>query len=280
MTTLRQRILTLIMALLLSQQCLALIPETRIPSPDQALKHSGVAQNHSLDAKSIKLLNWNIYKGAKSQWASDFAKIKENYDLLTLQEIQTKSEVENQLTLMDRYESIYAFSFEYLEDNSLTGLATLSKANNIEKTYRVTHDFEPIIKTPKVSLYTKYRIANELGETEAHLLVVNIHGINFVRKLAFTNQLSQVREEIQKHHGPVILAGDFNTWSSGRMIALYNLTKSLKLSPVRFTPDTRKKVMGLALDHIFYRGLNLKEANSLHQIKSSDHVAMEAEFSL
>jgi len=260
----------------ISTFAMPLVPDTSIPSPSEAVKILGDAEYKSLSPKSIKILNWNIYKGSKKNWIRDYNRINDKYDIITLQEIVSKAPVENILSQDIQRQRVYAYSFKYEETNIYTGLVTLSKAKATTYEYRVTDDFEPIIATPKVSLYTTYPIHGENEE----LLVANIHSINFVGQQAFENQLQQAKEEISKHDGPVVFAGDFNTWSVKRLLFLRKTMKSLGLNSVRFTPDTRKKVIGLALDHIFVRGLEVINSKSLDHIRSSDHVAMEVELKI
>jgi endonuclease/exonuclease/phosphatase (EEP) superfamily protein YafD len=270
------KISLVILATLIQSYSFALWPDLSIPTKKDALVTKTVTTINKLKRDSIKFLNWNIYKGKKTNWARDFESLAQRYDIITLQEIITTPAVEDSLERLDDFQRVYAYSFKYNKDQSYTGLATLSKINAIESRYRASTDLEPITNTPKVSLYTKYEIEN----SKEKLLVANIHSINFVSTQAFKNQLEQVYEELEKHKGPIILVGDFNTWSSRRLISLYLMAKELNLAPVIFKPDTRKKIMGLALDHIFTRGLSLEQARSMDEIKSSDHVAMEIEFSL
>ena len=39
-----------------------------------------------LDADHISLLNWNVYKGQRDNWASDFSQLIQRQDILILQE--------------------------------------------------------------------------------------------------------------------------------------------------------------------------------------------------
>lgn len=251
----------------------AFLPDLTIPTSDQALETKAKARHKELDPNSIKLLNWNVYKGKKYNWQEDFQSIFEKYDIMTLQEIITNDIVEKVFQEIIGFERVYAYSFQYNKDKSFTGLTTLSNTKSIYSRYIATSDFEPITNTPKVSLYTKYKIQNSNKE----LLVANIHSINFVSQQSFENQLDQAFSELHEHKGPIIFAGDFNTWSVKRLMALYKITSKLNLTPVKFSPDKRKKVIGLALDHIFTRGLEVKSSRAIGIIKSSDHVPMEIE---
>lgn len=58
----------------------------------------------------------------------------------------------------------------------------------------------------------------------------------------------------------MILGGDFNTWSDSRSQALRKAMSNAGLIEVSFDPDNRSRFMdGEVLDHIYYRGLELKK---------------------
>ncbi|GAM69091.1 hypothetical protein JCM19236_5404 [Vibrio sp. JCM 19236] len=58
----------------------------------------------------------------------------------------------------------------------------------------------------------------------------------------------------------MILGGDFNTWSDSRSQALRKAMNNAGLIEVSFEPDNRSRFMdGEVLDHIYYRGLELKK---------------------
>ena len=48
--------------------------------------------------------------------------------------------------------------------------------------------------------------------TDQQLLVVNVHAINFVMLHTFEAFIKQLISAMKNHHGPILLAGDFNTW--------------------------------------------------------------------
>ena len=72
---------------------------------------------------------------------------------------------------------------------------------------------EPWIRTPKAVGITEFA----LTDSQQTLAVVNIHGINFTLGVGdFARQLADIRSVIEAHEGPVIVAGDFNTWNRRR----------------------------------------------------------------
>jgi len=224
-----------------------------------------------LGTLSISVLNWNILKGDRRSWNKDFQNISKNMDLLLIQEAYLN---ENVLDGLSKAQMgwIFSPSFFYAANNVPTGVLTASHARPIF--CRALRAREPIIRTPKSSLITKYTLT---GENQV-LLVANVHAINFsFGAKSYKSQAFELKQEMQDHSGPIILAGDFNTWSEKRLQSLQEVTEQLGLRSVQFPTDHRKKVFKKAVDHIFYRGLTVAGARVL-RVRSSDHNPMLVEF--
>ncbi len=103
-----------------------------------------------------------------------------------------------------------------------------------------------------------------------------MHSINFSLSLgAYRSQLAAMQETLARHDGPIIFAGDLNTWTEGRLAAVQEATAALGLAEVRFEHDRRKLFFGKQLDHIFVRGLTLS-TSAATEVTSSDHNPVEA----
>lgn len=85
--------------------------------------------------------------------------------------------------------------------------------------------------------------------------------------------------ELARHAGPVILAGDFNTWSERRHEVLVEIAARLGLVSVLFDDDGRRLAFGRSLDHFYFRGFRLVRA-SAPQVTSSDHNPIVVELEL
>lgn len=144
-----------------------------------------------------------------------------------------------------------------------TGLSTLAKVPYRNSEIAVSPVTEPIANTPKVSSIETFRIEG-LNE---ELMVINTHGINFVSVYFFQKQIKELYEKVSMHEGPMIWAGDFNTWSWGRKKVLDSLTKKLGLNEIIF--EERSELF-LELDHAYVRGGVVTEARQL-QLGISDH---------
>ena len=230
----------------------------------------------NLDLGSIKILNWNVYKNKREGWKEDFIKLSKGMDIILIQEACVGDKNQNIFSISGMG-GAFARSFSYCDEAvAATGVMTLAKAGPVSADYVRTQAREPVTHTPKMSLLTEY----PLKKSKNTLLVVNIHGINFVRSTAFESQLIHLEKKIEVHQGPVIFAGDFNTWNKKRVLILLKITNRLGLRKVDFFPDTRTKKFKHFLDHVFYKGLRIKQTKVFKNIRSSDHKAMEVEFYL
>ena len=126
---------------------------------------------------------------------------------------------------------------------------------------------EPVVQTPKSILVSTYPIAG----SHQTLLVANVHGINFTLSLeSYRLQFKALHKVLQKHQGPIILAGDFNSWRDERQAILDELSQALSLQQVAYKSHRRVTVLGNPIDHVYYRGLEIIEASS-PSVTSSDH---------
>jgi endonuclease/exonuclease/phosphatase (EEP) superfamily protein YafD len=103
------------------------------------------------------------------------------------------------------------------------------------------------------------------------LLVVNCHIINFVTFEKFSTHLDQVFQSLEHHDGPILLAGDFNTWNGKRLRYFKQQAKSFQLNEVKMKRQPRVSHLLQHLDHIYCRGITVLDAQVHTHIKSSDH---------
>jgi endonuclease/exonuclease/phosphatase (EEP) superfamily protein YafD len=247
-----------------------------------------IARNHCprsrLNEASIKVLNWNIAKNNHDElWIDDFLSILQLYDpdLIFLQEVRLcrKTQKLAQLTEMNWN---FAPNFIDTYHNTYCGILTAAKAECKTKKSIASKHYEPIAKTPKISLLSEYPLSNR----HDNLLAINTHLINFVELDSFRAQLHQLQTAIAHHKGIVIFAGDFNTWNQSRWLLLNKMTKQLGLNQVEFAPSDTQKIKRFffspPLDYIFYRGLEPIPftAEVLDSISSSDHKPLLVEFSV
>lgn len=209
-----------------------------------------------------------------SQWQADFLKQLHCHQLLMLQEAGLSPV---NLELFDDQESFewqMARSFHIKRQSLDTGVKTGCRCASLESHCWQSPVHEPFVRTRKMILQTRYRLEN--GQ---ELMVLNTHGVNFVRLRNFHGQLDQLARAAADHQGPLLLAGDFNTWRPARMKGLLQLSRDLGLTEVELSRSARPRHLKQHLDHLFVRGLKPAKAEVLDSIRSSDHYPISAQFS-
>jgi endonuclease/exonuclease/phosphatase (EEP) superfamily protein YafD len=234
------------------------------------------------------VLVWNIHKEGNSRdWVEDYGKIYEDKrpDIILLQEARLNTGLKYALHRTSK-EMGWIFSPNIIETNhdTYSGVLTASKVKPYEQHSITTEGLEPVVKTPKTSLITTYK----LSPSNKLLLVVNIHGINMANFEKFKAQLFKIVNRISGYNGPIIFAGDFNTRNKERLRFLSSeLKDKLGLETVSFTKEDKKAIKRFPfsttpLDNIFYsyRDLEVKQESPdvLETIKSSDHKPLFVEF--
>jgi endonuclease/exonuclease/phosphatase (EEP) superfamily protein YafD len=215
----------------------------------------------TLDPAAIRLVTWNVHKQADEGWQKDLASLATGNDVVLLQETTLDPAMLDVLQTAN-LRWVMASSFEYA--NSDIGVLT---AAHVEPVASCTQRaMEPLLRLPKSVVIAWFALE---GTTQT-LAVANIHAINFSTVDSYRVQLAQVRDALAVHDGPIIFAGDFNTWSDARRQAIAALAGELGLNEVKFADDKRAVFYGSKLDHILVRGLDVVSSTAI-EVKSSDH---------
>lgn len=216
----------------------------------------------AFDDGPLRVLSWNIHKLRHADLPADLASFAGGHDLILLQEAVLEP------SMREALES-EGFSWQMADAFAVNGVkrGVLVGARIKPVDGRVLFTREPLFPLSKSAIITRYRLA---GRREK-LAVANLHGINFSLGLGrFREQLEAVAGELEHHDGPMIVGGDFNTWSSHRDAVLHEVTELLGLTAVVLAPDDRRRAFGRHLDYLFVRGFEVEEASS-PAVKSSDH---------
>ncbi len=231
----------------------------------------------ALDPKSIKVLIWNLKKGQQKGLDRDLPEYGKDRDLLMLSEGYLSPAVKG---IFDSFDGIHwdmGVSFLYKKDHNYeTGTLIGSRVAPTWVKVRHTVDFEPFIHTPKALTFARIPIQGSTKE----LLAISIHAINMVVPAAFKREIEMAKEEIIKHDGPVIFAGDFNTNLKTKVKYLMKTLGNLGMQSVEFRNDDRNRVFGNPIDYTFIRGLHTKDSEVLGKLNSSDHKAMLVELAV
>jgi len=243
-------------------------------TPDNSLRVIGHASEQAF-GNEIKILVWNVFKAKRQNWFSDFVRLRLGQDLIVLQEAVLNSRHDHLFSEDQLYEWVLGRSFRQRHSGLETGVKTGAitppiTARSIFSTHR-----EPFSRTPKIVLSTRYRLHN----TDDLLLVLNVHAINFVSIRKYEHQLGQLLIEIDQHQGPVIMAGDFNTWRARRCDLFQNIASKMRLHEATMKQPARQNLFPRQLDHVYYRGLKLEHIKLFDDVTSSDHHPISALFS-
>ena len=238
--------------------------ERAVANAPNSIQNSGpkAALPLALDGRKLRVLSWNLHKGVDKGWERDLAQFALAHDLLLLQEAVLLPALTSVLDQSGHgWLMTGAFSWGGVE----RGVMNASRVPAFDGC--TTRTFEPLFPVPKSALITRYALQG----TEATLAVANLHGVNFSLGVGhLREQIEGVAAELARHQGPVVLGGDFNTWSQARHAVMVEVAAKLGLTAIHLVEDGRKRVFGLPLDHFFVRGLDVLEARA-PEVTSSDH---------
>ncbi len=232
----------------------------------ESLKIMGHASKQVM-GPNIELLLWNVFKCRKKGWLNDFITLVKNKDLILLQEAVFNSSFDRLFSKSKQHEWIMASSFRNKQTKIETGVETGSTVTAKKRAFSASAYGEPITKTRKMLLATEYQLVSSTKS----LLVINSHIINFVSFEKFTAHLNQVFQTLEHHDGPILFAGDFNTWNGKRLKYFNKLALSFSLKEVEILRQPRPNHLFQHLDHIYCRELDIVNVHVHIDIYSSDH---------
>ncbi len=235
--------------------------------PAAPLIQSGPAPGHSELSSPLRVCVWNWHKATRPGWRKDFLHLCKQHDLFLAQEVRLSPsvlEALHQSGLAWHTAAGFLSPIKKFPTGVAAGCRTAVQDILCQSPVR-----EPIVGLPKMTLRLVYPFAG------TRLCVINTHAINFTRLKPFEKTLQLIAQLISGFDGPVLVAGDFNTWSPSRIRILQKAARQWGLSEVAFTPDTRTRYLSHPVDYLFVRGLTLQQAEVL-PLHSSDHRPLSA----
>lgn len=225
----------------------------------------------------IHVLIWNAFKGSKQGFKKDASLLMRNKDLTLFQECVLEDEFQELISQNDQLEVNFAKSW------GSNGVCTSSQVASLDTLAIKTEVRELFVFTPKSTLITTYPMRDREDQL-IDLMVINVHMINFRAVFAFQKQLEQMREALREHQGPVLVAGDFNTWMRARERRVEKFLAEFGLQEVSFQKnkglrDPRALTFGV-LDRAFIRGLEVMHTEVYEEVDSSDHRPFTLQLSL
>lgn len=243
---------------------------------DRVLRAAGEGEAaDALDRRPLRLLVWNIHKQGDAGWERDLSGFAAASDVMLLQETVLQPPLRD---ILDDSGLRWVMASSFLLGADDNGVLTATRIAPIATcTQRAV---EPLIRIPKSAVIswlpiTGTRTDTRTGSRET-LAIANVHSINFELALdAYRSQLEALADALADHRGPIIFAGDFNTWNDARDGVVAEIAARLGLTELNLRVDQRAVFFGRHLDHIFIRGLQLIDVGAI-PVTSSDHNPLAA----
>jgi len=232
----------------------------------ERLSNSPSTDPRGLDAANIRIASWNVQKKHGQNWRREYDQLAGEMDIVLMQEAPLTG-VAGSASAAGRH---WSFAPGHRVRGGVTGVLTLSSHEPLARCSFIA--IEPWLRSPKATSITTFRLAGT-GKT---LAVVNVHAVNFTVGVdVFHDQFRLIGEALRDHQGPIVLAGDFNTWRGRRLQVVDEVALSLGLEAVSFEVDHRVRRFGYALDHIYVRDLHTLQTSTTI-VNTSDHNPLSA----
>lgn len=222
--------------------------------------------------RELRFVVWNLWKGSGGvKFREEFKSLVENSDLALTQEALLTHEMIAH-SAIDGYQAVHAATYRRV-DGCRDGVMTVSSVELARAPERViSGTAEPFLKTTKASLLTYYRYGQHDHEV---LAVANLHSTLIRRPRTAGAEIRRVIERLEEHDGPVIFAGDFNTFSKAYLHEIANALSILNIQHVEIELDPRTRIG--KLDQVFVRGIDIKRIAVDIAFKQSDHFPLICE---
>jgi len=225
-------------------------------------------------SNTFSILVWNIHKENQSDiFAKSFYHLIKRYpsDILLLQEVKYPKK---EKFFFHHYS--YAFAGNIETKRTLFGVLTASKCSFFNNKTILSEQKELGFSSHKSYLLTQHKLNDDTT-----LTILNLHAINFVKSKTFASELHKLKQILKQLKGPLIVAGDFNSWSKKRHKILSSFQRELALEKLTLTQEKNiKRFFWHTLDHIYYRGIYPKQALAIDTKDISDHNPLYASFEL
>lgn len=239
----------------------------RTIASENSLVQYGTAELTELPRSGVRVLLWNAHKQTHPNWKGDFVGMRNSADIYLIQEAALATNTAPNSAMAGKE---WTMARSFAVKNMATGVVTGSDRRARSSVAVRSPVYEPILRTPKASLVSEFAIEGR----EEKLMVINVHAINFTNLKKFKAQLNHLFPHIDGHKGPIIVAGDMNTWNPWRSSYLKTMLADHGLEEAIPTNDQRM----LVLDRVFIRGMKMKSGKIIQDVWSSDHKPQSFEF--
>jgi endonuclease/exonuclease/phosphatase (EEP) superfamily protein YafD len=213
---------------------------------------------------------WNIWKGSGGDlFLGEYTNLVKGRHLLLLQEVLLTLKALGNFAPKG-FSASHGATYRR-RDGLRDGVMTISAAAPIETAIRVLcHSPEPLLKTTKATLVSWFKIEGY----EKSLCVVNTHSTLVRRPATAVREIEKVLKKIRDHDGPILYAGDFNTFSKTYIREVDKVMSTIGLKRVVLEADPRTATT--ALDQIYVRQINVLSAKVETSYRHSDHFPITA----
>jgi endonuclease/exonuclease/phosphatase (EEP) superfamily protein YafD len=217
---------------------------------------------NALDGRAFRVLVWNIHKEDDGGWQRDLTAFAAANDVMLLQETVLQPSLRE---IIDDAGLRWVMASSFLYDANDIGVLTATRIAPLASCTQRT--LEPLLRIPKSAVITWLRIK---GRQET-LAIVNVHAINFDLFIdRYRMQFEALVDALSGHKGPIVFAGDFNSWNDARDRVVAEVAVRLRMTELELHDDHRAVFFGRHLDHFFVRGLELIDVEAI-PVTSSDH---------
>jgi len=226
----------------------------------------------------LTLITWNVAKNVENNNEINRLIVDYSPDILFIQEgISTSCDFFGPAF----QQCLFAPSWKRTDPDTYTGVQTLSRFRLENSIHVISPGREGFLFTPKTSLIS----FKDLPDGQS-LMLINVHMLNFVPMSRLREYLAEVYAYAQHHDGPLIVGGDFNTWSNARLKAVREFSDSLGMAEAYAYRESGDEPfswffllkpflhdrLDASLDRWFCRGFEVVACRKLGGFYSSDHV--------
>lgn len=220
--------------------------------------------------KVLDLAVWNVWKGSGGRpFLDEYHRLVKGRHLLLLQEVLLTLKALGNFA-PNGFSASHGATYRR-RDGLRDGVMTVAIAAPSEPVKRILCGTpEPFLKTTKATLIAKFGVE----DLNNQLCVVNTHAKLVRRPATAVAEIERVLREIKSHAGPMIFAGDFNTFSKTYIREVDRIMGSVGLERVILEADTRTATT--ALDQIYVRDIKVINAKVETTYIHSDHFPITA----
>lgn len=225
----------------------------------------------------FRVVVWNVHKRTDSVFIRELSELADSAEIVLLQEFVLHASGAVDTALGGRP---WALSANLRTGSPPAETGVLTASSSLRRSRALLSDgAEPILATRKPALATYHATGGDA------LLAINLHALNFNPVMdGFRRQVASIADLAASHRGPVVLGGDFNTWSATRLRAADSILLRASLRRLDFGSweASKRRAFGNTLDQLYYSPRFLRADTSgiavRERFRSSDHVPLVAMF--